>query len=111
MENPFEVIIEKLNNIENLIKNYRFRDNSNVLQVGSPEILNLNQATEYLSLSKSTLYKFTSRREIPHFKKGKKIYFRKNELDDWLTQLRISTKDEIEQEAVNYLIRNKRIRR
>lgn len=111
MENPFEVILEKLNNIENLLKNYRLQDNSKVLQVGSPEILNLNQATEYLSLSKSTLYKFTSQREIPHFKKGKKIYFRKSELDDWLTQLRISTKDEIEQEAINYLIKNKRRRR
>lgn len=111
MENPFEVIIEKLNNIENLLKSYRLQDNSKVLQVGSPEILNLDQATEYLSLSKSTLYKFTSQREIPHFKKGKKIYFRKKELDDWLTQLRIATKDEIEQEAINYLIRNKRRRR
>lgn len=111
MENPFEVIIEKLNNIENLLKSYRLQDNSKVLQVGSPEILNLDQATEYLSLSKSTLYKFTSQREIPHFKKGKKIYFRKKELDDWLTQLRIATKDEIEQEAINYLIKNKRRRR
>ena len=111
MENPFEVIIEKLNNIENLLKSYRLQDNSKVLQVGSVEILNLDQATEYLSLSKSTLYKFTSQREIPHFKKGKKIYFRKKELDDWLTQLRIATKDEIEQEAINYLIKNKRRRR
>lgn len=111
MENPFQVIIEKLNNIENLLKSYRLQDNSKVLQVGSVEILNLDQATEYLSLSKSTLYKFTSQREIPHFKKGKKIYFRKKELDDWLTQLRIATKDEIEQEAINYLIKNKRRRR
>lgn len=111
MENPFEVIIEKLNNIENLLKSYRLQDNSKVLQVGSVEILNLDQATEYLSLSKSTLYKFTSQREIPHFKKGKKIYFRKKELDDWMTQLRIATKDEIEQEAINYLIKNKRRRR
>lgn len=111
MENPYEVIIEKLNNIEELLKSYRLQDNSKVFQEGSPETLNLGQATEYLSLSKSSLYKFTSHREIPHFKKGKKIYFRKKELDDWLTQLRIATKDEIEQEAINYLIKNKRRRR
>ena len=111
MENPFEIILDKLNNIENFLKGYRPNENNKVLQVSSPEILNLNQATEYLSLSKSTLYKFTSKREIPHFKKGKKIYFRKIELDEWLTQLRIATKDEIEREAINYLIRNKRSRR
>jgi len=65
----------------------------------------LNQAAEYVSLSKSAIYKKTSGRNIPHFKNGKKLFFKRSELDDWLTQNRISTHAEIEQMASEYVRR------
>lgn len=54
MENPFELIIDKLNNIENLLKTVMKKDNGTVTIT---EVLNLNQAAEYVSLSKSAIYK------------------------------------------------------
>lgn len=102
MENPFELILEKLNSIENLLKTVMKNDNGTVTIT---EVLNLNQAAEYVSLSKSAIYKKTSERNIPHFKKGKKLYFKRSELDNWLTSMKISTKDEIDQAATDYIIK------
>lgn len=102
LENPFELILDKLNNIENLLKTVMQNDNSTV---AITEVLNLTQASVYVSLSKSAIYKKTSERSIPHFKKGKKLYFKKSELDLWLTSMKISTKDEIDQAATDYIIR------
>ncbi len=107
MENPFELIIDKLNNIENLLKTVMKNDNGTVTIT---EVLNLNQAAEYVSLSKSAIYKKTSERNIPHFKQGKKLYFKRSELDDWLTGIKITTKAEIEKEADEYIRRKGRFK-
>ena len=107
MENPFELILDKLNTIENLLKTVMKNDNGTVRIT---EVLNLNQAAEYVSLSKSAIYKKTSERNIPHFKKGKKLYFKKRELDNWLTSMKISTKDEIDQAATDYIIKKGKLR-
>lgn len=108
MENPFELLFDKLNTIENLLRNVMSDDN---VHIPTPEIFNLTQTAEYISLSKSAIYKKTSERNIPHFKKGKKLYFKKSELDHWLTSMKISTKDEIDQAATDYLIRKGKFKR
>ncbi|MDP4286232.1 MAG: helix-turn-helix domain-containing protein [Bacteroidota bacterium] len=69
-----------------------------------PELLNISQAAEYLNLAKQTLYGFTSNREIPFIKKGKKLYFRKSDLDKWLSEGRKSTKAEINAAITETLI-------
>ena len=60
------------------------------------EILNIQEASKYLKLAKQTLYSFTSKRAIPFFKKGKKLYFKKIELNSWLTEGKQLSKAEIE---------------
>lgn len=50
------------------------------------ELLNVEQAAKLLSLSISSLYRLTSRQQIPFFKKGKQLYFRREELVQWLEQ-------------------------
>lgn len=60
-----------------------------------PEHLSISQAAEYLNLAKPTLYGFTSNRSIPFIKKGKKLYFKKSDLNKWLSEGRKITKDEI----------------
>ena len=106
MENPFELILNRLNAIEDLLRTLMKNDKGAVVLTASmPNVINLNQAAEYVSLSKSAIYKKTSERNIPHFKKGKKLYFKRSELDHWLTSMKISTKDEIDQAATDYIIR------
>lgn len=78
------------------------------LLIEQKKVLNFNEATEYLSVSKSHLYKMTSTMQIPHYKpNGKRIYFKREELENWLLRNRITTKDEIEIEASNYIMKNK----
>jgi excisionase family DNA binding protein len=64
-----------------------------------------------LELSQSHLYKLTSAGSIPHYKpNGKKLYFNREELDQWLLRNRNATNDEIEQQAADYLIRKGRVK-
>jgi hypothetical protein len=53
----------------------------------------------------------TSRREIPHFKKGKKLYFKPSEIDKWITKHRIKTNDEIGRMADEYILKNPKKRK
>lgn len=46
--------------------------------------LGITEAAQYLDVSKPTLYSLTSKREIPHLKRGQKLYFIKADLDQWL---------------------------
>jgi excisionase family DNA binding protein len=73
------------------------------------DVLNLNEACSYLDLSASHVYKMTSQKQIPHFcPQGKKLYFKRTELDEWLLRNRQDSTDEIETRAANYLLTNKR---
>ena len=111
MENPFELILNRLNAIEELLRTLMKNDKGAVVLTASiPNVINLNQAAEYVSLSKSTMYKKTAERTIPHFKQGKKLYFKRSELDDWLTAQKISTHAEIEKEADEYIRRKGRFK-
>ncbi|MCB9308439.1 MAG: helix-turn-helix domain-containing protein [Lewinellaceae bacterium] len=94
------LILDKLTEIANKLSE------QNILQ---KTVLNLSEAANYLDISESHLYKLTSSRQIPHFcPQGKKLYFRRDELDTWLQRNRQDSSEEIEKQAVNYLIKNKR---
>ena len=95
-----ELILERLSQIEQKI------DEQALLQ---KSVLNFNEACRYLEISPSHLYKLTSTRQIPHFcPQGKKLYFNRLELEDWLQRNRQSTTEEIDKEATDYVISHKR---
>jgi len=92
-----EAIIERLNEIERKIEE---------LAALNKDVLNLREAAKYLNVSCSHLYKLTSAKEIPHFKpRGKQVFFERKELDRWLLQNRQKTKAEIEQAAIDYVVK------
>ena len=94
------LILDKLTEIANKL------DEQNLLQ---KTVLNFNEACTYLDVSPSHLYKLTSTKHIPHFcPQGKKLYFRREELDTWLQRNRQPTADEAEAAASDLLIRSKR---
>jgi len=68
-------------------------------------VYDMNEAAKYLKISKQTLYGMTSKRILPHYKHGHRIYFRKNELDEWINKGKVKTHQEIEEESSNYLSR------
>ena len=74
-------------------------------------VLNFNEACAYLDLSQSHLYKLTSARHIPHFcPQGKKLYFRRDELDTWLLRNRQLTNEELQETASDSFTRVTRIK-
>ena len=74
----------------------------------SKNVLSFEEASRFLNLSKSYLYKLTSAGVIPHYKpQGKMIYFEKTALEEWLRQNPVKTQEQIAQEAQRYLLTHK----
>lgn len=50
------------------------------------KMMSLKEAAIFLNLAQQTVYGFTSKQQIPFIKKGKKLYFRKSELEKWIME-------------------------
>ena len=75
------------------------------LVYATKNVLSFDEASKYLNLSKSYLYKLTSAQQIPHYKpQGKMIYFEKDALEAWLRQNPVKTQSQINQEASHYIM-------
>lgn len=70
--------------------------------ISAKPVLDVKEAATYVGFSVKHLYRLTSERRIPHFKMNAKLYFKKSELEHWLTRHRVSTTDEIENRAATY---------
>ncbi len=95
-------IIERLNNLQRLIESQG---------INTKEVLNFQEACQFLELSQSHMYKLTSAGSIPHYKpNGKKLYFKRSELENWLLRNRSLAQDELDQKAADFLIKKGRIK-
>ena len=72
--------------------------------LSAKNVLTLDDTALLTGLSKSHLYRLTCNREIPHYKRAKMLYFDRKELEDWMKQNRVATRQEIEQQAINYVV-------
>ncbi len=59
--------------------------------IESDRYLDLKEVAEYLPLSERTIRQHLN--EIPHFRYGKKIIFKKSELDLWMETFRVRDQD------------------
>jgi len=66
------------------------------------------EAGEFLSLTAATIYSKISRGELPVMKRGKRLYFSRDELLEYLKDVRNKTNAEIERDANTYLLNNKK---
>ena len=88
-------IFDKLTSIESL------------LVATQPKPLTLKEAAEFLDFSRSYLYRLTSQGRVPCYKpEGKRIYFDRAELVNWLKRNRIRPQEEIEEKAASYIVNN-----
>lgn len=92
-----EMILSKLEAIER----YSLLAAKTMLTIGDASVLT--------GLSKSHIYKLTCSKQIPFYRpNGKLVYFDKQELESWLKQNRVNTTAEAEQQAICYVMRNKK---
>lgn len=77
------------------------------LQEKPPDILDAVQAAQFLKMKPATLYEKTSKKVIPHFKKGNRLYFHLSELQQWIGQGKVKTGEEIKREAITFTLNKK----
>jgi predicted DNA-binding transcriptional regulator AlpA len=81
--------------------------NKNLAEDQNSTFMDVNQAAEFLGIAKATLYGKCCNLLIPHFKKGKKLYFDKAELLDWLKSGKRKTINDINESVNTHLINRK----
>lgn len=72
------------------------------------ELMTISQAAEFLNLSVQTLYGKVCHREIPVSKKGKRLYFYKSELEDWIKSGKKKTMTELREQLPSLASAHKR---
>ena len=75
--------------------------------IGAKTVLDIDEAAIFTRLSVGHIYRLTSSKQIPHFKKSRKLYFKKDELEDWMLERKILTNDEIKSKASTYVATHK----
>ena len=76
-----------------------------LLVATQPKPLTLKEAAEFLDFSRSYLYRLTSQGRVPCYKpEGKRVYFDRAELVEWLKRNRIRPQEEIELKAASYIV-------
>jgi excisionase family DNA binding protein len=86
----------KIDNITMLLESAKPAEKKN-------DLLNIQEAANFLNLSKSTLYNKVNKRELPVMKQGKRLYFSKTELVDYIKSGKILSEKEIEDQTDNFL--------
>lgn len=74
-----------------------FQETSSSLRNKESEILNIKEVSELTGYKKATIYKLTHERKIPFHKPahgGRRIFFKKEEISQWLQSNRIETNEE-----------------
>lgn len=100
MEQSILFLEKRLDNIERLLTEQ---------SLSTKEILNFNEAALFLDISHSHLYKLTSQKQIPHFcPQGKRLYFKREELQAWLLRNRQEEYDSIEERLNKFTIGNRK---
>jgi excisionase family DNA binding protein len=57
------------------------------------EFLTIDEVSEYLGIKKSSLYSKVERKEIPHYRLGSLLRFKKCDIDSWMEKSKVEPLD------------------
>lgn len=84
----------------------------NAMSICHKEVLTFDEAAKYMGVKKSSLYKLTSSKVIPHFKpNGKVIFFKREALEQWMMSNPVATTADLNDKAQAYCLKSKRTTR
>lgn len=86
-----EALSEQIGRVERLVS------------LGAKSVLDAREAAAFTGLSLKHIYRLTSERRIPFYRKNRKIYFKKTELESWLTENKVMSAAEVESRAATYV--------
>ena len=106
MENPFETILNRIENIEKTMESINAKlskiNFNELTNEANNKMFNVEELCEYLHLARQTIYGMIGERRFPYYKNGKRLYFKKKEIDEWINKSRRKTNTEIQEEATAY---------
>ena len=73
--------------------------------LSSKTVLDINDTAELTGYSVKYLRLLIAKREIPHYRRGNRLYFNRDEIEDWMMGVRIPTKEEMNIKAMGYRIK------
>ena len=83
MPNPFEALEKRLSVIQDLLIEIKHGTTTTPLP---DETGGIDLAHQVTGLSNARIYALVSAREIPHAKRGNRLYFNRAELTEWIRQ-------------------------
>lgn len=101
--NPFAILEQRLHNIEVMLLECKLGGSSTTVE---PSYKTIEQAAHFLGRTPNALRVMVSKRQIPFIKKHGKLYFRTNDIIDWLESGSIDAEDNSPEE--NLAINKKR---
>ena len=72
------------------------------------EVMNFKECLKLTGFSRGLLYRMTAKREIPHYKRGRFVFFKRSEVEAWLFECKVKTEEEIEREVEQRIINKKK---
>ncbi|WP_121965610.1 AlpA family transcriptional regulator [Myroides sp. N17-2] len=73
------------------------------------EMINVQELSDYIGMSTSSIYKLVYNNVIPFYKpNGKILYFDREEINTWLRQNKSQSISQIEQQALDYSLKNRK---
>jgi len=71
-------------------------------QMSVKNIVTINEVAMLTGYSVKYLRLLIAKREIPHYRRGNRLYFSRDEIEDWMMGTRIPTKEEMNIKAMGY---------
>lgn len=78
-----------------------------LLIISYKDVLNTSEVALLLGISESRVRHLACERNIPHYKQGNKIYFKKKEIEQWQMHERRPTNSEMDSRGVTYAVTNR----
>lgn len=89
------LLFEKVESIEQILQTFK------PAEAGSEDLLNLEEAAKFLKISEASLYTKVSRKEVPFSKPGKRLYFSRAALQQWVIDASYKTAKDIHNQLGN----------
>jgi excisionase family DNA binding protein len=106
MNSEYKVVTEQRTGHE-VTASSLIADLARILIVNNKEVLNFEETMFLTGYKSDELYKKTRERTIPHYKSGKRLYFKREEVLDWMLRNKVNTKEEINALATKYMFNHK----
>lgn len=87
-------IIARLKHIEAKLDSIIKQLDSKPIDTDKKPNYGMDLAVEVTGLSRSTIYNLVFARKMPHYKKGKRLYFKRKELEEWIDKGKRKTIDD-----------------